>query len=413
MDEIGRNYLTLALNLDRHLEGFVDAYFGPPELEAEVEAAEPRSLDALAEDARQLQRAIETSGYDPQRKDYLMMQTRAMAAVIRNLSGDQLDFVEEVELYFDITPEMVDEAVFEAVDAEVDRLLPGEGSVSERVSAWEKGLLLESEHILPVCNLALQETRRRTRALVDLPPGEEVSLNLVEGQSWAGYNWYLGRYRSRIDINSDVPTRADDMLQMVVHEAYPGHHTEHAIKDYRLYRQEGRGEHAIQLLLGPEAVLSEGIAMSAQRVIFSDEELAAFLRDELYPLAGLPDVEVEQLLGVARARDALRGVLRNAALLLHRDGRPADEVQEYVQRYILRGPQEVVRLLKFIQTPLFRSYVFNYTIGKALLAPLLDGPDARANFARLLSEPFTPTLVREWVTERARVADAGRPGYNP
>ena len=28
MDDIGRNYLTLALNLDRHFEGVVDAYFG-------------------------------------------------------------------------------------------------------------------------------------------------------------------------------------------------------------------------------------------------------------------------------------------------------------------------------------------------------------------------------------------------
>jgi hypothetical protein len=412
MDEIGRNYLTLALNLNRHFEGFVDAYFGPPELKAEVDAGQPRPLDALAEDAGQLQQAIEDSGYDPQRKDFLTRQTRAMIAVIRNLSGDQLDFVEEVELYFDITPEMVDEEIFEAILAEVDRLLPGDGSLPERVAAWEKRLLLEPDRILPVCNLALQEARRRTRALFDLPLEEEVSLNLVENQSWAGYNWYLGRYQSRIDVNSDVPVRADDMLEMAAHEAYPGHHTEQTIKEYHLYRQEGRAEHAILLLLGPEAVLSEGIAMSAQGLIFSDEELAAFLGDELYPLAGLPDVEAEQPLGVARARIALRAVMGNAALLLHRDGWPADEVEQYAQRYALRGEQEVARLLKFIQTPLFRSYTFNYTMGKEMLASLLEGPDATANFARLLSEPFTPTLVREWVAQSGRIAETGHPGYN-
>jgi hypothetical protein len=197
MDELGRNYLTLALNLDRHFEGFVDAYFGPPELRVEVEAAEPRSLEALADDARKLQEAIEDSDYDPQRKGFLTRQTRAMTAVIRNLSGDRLDFVEEVELYFDITPEMVDEAVFEAIHAEMDPLFAGEGSLSERVAAWEKGLELEADRILPVCDLALQETRRRTRALFDLPPGEEVSLNLVKDQPWYAYNWYLGDYRSR------------------------------------------------------------------------------------------------------------------------------------------------------------------------------------------------------------------------
>ena len=45
MDAIGRRYLHLALHLDRHFEGFVDAYFGPPELRDEILTGDPRSLD--------------------------------------------------------------------------------------------------------------------------------------------------------------------------------------------------------------------------------------------------------------------------------------------------------------------------------------------------------------------------------
>ena len=56
--------------------------------------------------------------------------------------------------------------------------------------------------------------------------------------------------------------------------------------------------------------------------------------------------------------------------------------------------------MKFIQNPLFRSYIFNYAVGKDLLAPLLEGPDRAANFSRLLSEPFTPTQVRAWLAAR-------------
>lgn len=399
MEEIGRNYLTLALNLERHFEGYVDAYFGPVELKAEVEAGEPRPLEALADGVAQLQEAIEASDYDPQRKDYLTRQTRAMAAVIRNLSGDQLDYVTEVELYFDITPKLVDEAVFEAIHADVKRLFPGEGSLSERVTAWEKGLILARDRILPVCDLVLLETRRRTLALFELPPKEEVSLKLVEDKPWAAYNWYLGDYRSRIDVNIDLPVRADRVLDMVAHEAYPGHHTENAIKERRLYHQEGRAEHAVHVL-APEAVLAEGIAVNALAMIFSDAELAAFLRDELYPVAGLTDADVDRLLATARARDALLAVGGNAALLLHRDGRPPDEVERYIERYSLLPPELTANWMRFIQTPLSRSYVFNYTMGKALLAPLLEGPDATANFRRLLSEPFTPTQVRKWLAER-------------
>ncbi len=399
MDEIGRNYLTLALNLERHFEGYVDAYFGPPELKAEIEAGEPRPLETLADDVAQFQEAIEASDYDPQRKDYLIRQTRAMVAVIRNLSGDQLDYATEVELYFDITPKLVDEVVFEAVHADIERLFPGEGSLSERVTAWEKGLILDPDRVLPVCDLVLLETRRRTLALFDLPPEEEVSLKLVEDKPWAAYNWYLGDYRSRIDLNIDLPVRADRVLDMVAHEAYPGHHTDNAIKEHRLYHQDGRAEHAVNVL-APQLVLAEGIAVNARGMIFSDAELAAFLRDELYPLAGLTDVDVERPLAVARARDALRAVGGNAALLLHRDGRSPDHVQRYIERYSLLRPELIANWMRFIQTPLWRSYVFNYTMGKALLAPLLEGPDATANFRRLLSEPFTPTQVREWVAER-------------
>jgi hypothetical protein len=396
MDEIGRSYLTLALNLDRHLEGFVDAYFGPPQLKAGVEAGEPRRLKALADDARQLQAAVEASAYDPQRQDYLARQVRAMAAVIRTLSGHPLDFLQEVELYFDIKPEMIDDAVFESAHAEMDRLLPGDGSLHERMTAWKKGMELESERILPVAELARLETRRRTLALVDLPPHEGLELHLVDNQPWSAYNWYLGDYRSRIELNTDLPIHADAVVELLAHEAYAGHHTEHAVKEYHLYRQQGRAEHAVQVILAPECVLSEGIGDSALDVIFDDAELTTFLHAELYPLAGLPDVDAERGIRLSRAAEGLRGVSGNAALLLHRDGRPPDEVQRYLEHFALQTPQEADHTLKFIQNPIFRSYIFNYAVGKELLAPLLQGPDRLDNFRRLLSGPFTPTQLRHW-----------------
>jgi hypothetical protein len=128
--------------------------------------------------------------------------------------------------------------------------------------------------------------------------------------------------------------------------------------------------------------------------------LVAFLRDELCPLAGVPGDDAERQVAISDAADALRGVTSNAALLLHQDGQPLDEVRRYAQRYLLGSPEEVDRALEFIQIPLWRSYAFNYSMGGELVAPLLEGPDRVDNFARLLSEPFTPTQVRDWVAER-------------
>ncbi|MGD8626960.1 MAG: hypothetical protein PVJ34_20665, partial [Anaerolineae bacterium] len=340
MDEIGRNYLALALHLDRHFEGFVDAYFGPEEIKEAVQTGEPRPLAALADDAQQLQAAIEAAGYDAQRTEFLGKQVRAMAAVVRNLAGDRLPFMEEVEFYFDIRPEMEDEAVFEEAHAALDRLLPGEGALAERLEAWKEGMELETERVLPVFELALKETRRRTSTLFELPEGENLTLELVSDQPWSAYNWYLGNYESRVELNTDLPLRADSAIPLQAHEAYPGHHTEHALKEQLLYHDQGRGEHAVQLLLAPECVLSEGIANSGREMIFDDQALAAFLGQALYPLAGLPEVDVERQLGLARASKGLRRVSANAALLLHREGRSAEEVQGYVMRYGLSTPKE-------------------------------------------------------------------------
>ena len=400
MDEIGRAYLLLALRLERNVEGFVDAYFGPPELKAEAQAGEPRPLEALADDARQLMAAVEAGGADdPQRRDFLWRQVRAMAAVVRNLSGPRLDYGQEVELYFDVTPEMTHEAVFAAAHAELEQLLPGDGDLAGRLIAWRKRLEMAPERILPVFELARRETRRRTRALFDLPEGEELTLHLVKDQPWGAYNWYLGDYRSRIDINTDLPMRASSAVPLMAHEAYAGHHTEHAVKEAVLYRAQGRAEHCIQLMLAPECLLSEGIADSALGVIWDRAERAAFLRDELYPAAGLAGIDVDLQMEIERAGEGLRKVSNNAALLLHRDGRPPAEVQGYLERWGLSTPDEAAHLLRFIQTPLYRSYVFNYALGKELLAPLLSGPGAAANFRRLLSEPLTPSQVRRWVGE--------------
>ena len=397
MDEIGRAYLLLALSLERHFEGFVDAYFGPPELKAQAQTGEPCPLAALADDARQLLASVEASDYDPQRRDFLWQQVRAMAAVVRNLSGPQLGFIEEVELYFDITPKMTDEAIFAAAHAELARLLPGEGALVDRLVARRKRLEMAPDRILPVFEMARRETHRRTRALFDLPDGEELSLHLVKDQPGAAYNWYLGSYRSRIEINTDLPVRASSAVPLLAHEAYAGHHTEHAIKEQVLYQAQGRAEHCIQLLLAPECVLSEGLADSALDLIWSRADRAAFLRDELYPAAGLPDVDVGLQMQIEQVSEGLSSVGNNAALLLHRDGRPADEVQRYVERWSLRTPKEAAQSMKFMQNPLFRSYIFNYAMGKDLLAPLLAGPAAVANFRRLLSEPFTPSQVRRWL----------------
>jgi hypothetical protein len=392
-DPIGESYVQLGLRINRHLEGYVDSYCGPPEWKAQIETESPRAVGALLDDAAALRDQISQADLDAQRHDFLTRQVVAMDTVLKQSSGAELSLLQEVRGCFDITPQRVPETLFEAALRELDELLPGTGDLTTRLVAWKRQLELPQERILPVLEVALAEVRRRTLSMLELPADESVELRLVSDQPWSGYNRYLGHNRSRIEVNTDLPVRADQVVNLMAHETYPGHHTELVSKEERWYRRAGRLEHSIQLLLAPECVISEGLATVAEEVIFPDqEELATWLRHVLYPAAGIR-ADVDQQLRLARAAEKLDGVSGNAAFLLHEERRSEDEVLEYIHRYSLRTDKEARQTLRFIGNPLFRSYIFTYFYGRRLLKQAGTTSSLWDVFRWVIHEPITPTAI--------------------
>jgi hypothetical protein len=197
-----------------------------------------------------------------------------------------------------------------------------------------------------------------------------------------------------VDLNTDLPIHAYRLTELLAHEGYPGHHTEHLLKE-RLYTEEGFGEHALQLINTPECLISEGISTTAEGMAFSEEELAAFRREQVYPAAGIGgDPEREIAINAARAQ--LSSVPSNAALLLHEAGADPEEVVAYLQRYGLSTEAEARQRLRFISDPLWRAYIFTYDVGRELVLNWLgEGPEAtrRQRYARLLTEQMTPSQL--------------------
>ena len=390
---IGQSHVELSLGMNRHAAGFVDGYYGPSEWKAAIEAEPLKPAAALQEDAQRLREAIAHAEMDAQRREFLTKQVTAMEMVLRRLGGEDVPYVEEVQACFDITPSHVPETEFEEALRELDTLLPGTGDLPARQLAWKRPFELPNDRVLPLAETALAEVRRRTRAILELPAGESLELRLVSGHPWSGYNWYLGQSRSLIEINTDLPVRADYLVRLMAHEAYPGHHTECAIKDERWYQQAGRLEHSIALLLTPECVVGEGIATVAEDVIFPDKaELATWLREVLYPQAGI-HVDVDLQLQLAQASQKLAGVSGNAAFLLHADKRPAAEVLEYIRRYTLGTEQEARRSLAFISNPLYRAYTFTYFYGRRLLQDAFARGGMLDVVRWVIRDPVTPSAV--------------------
>lgn len=394
LDSFGRDYLRLVLEIHaHHVDGYVDAYYGPPALKAEIEAADPKTPRELLAAVHDLQQRIPTA--DPARQEFLTAALRGIECTARMLNDETVDYLNEVYLLYDIRPQLVDEFTFEAAHRDLDQLLPpGQAGddLAKRLKSWRKQFEIDAEKAPPLLELARIETRGRTTELIDLPDDEAVDIQLVKGQPWGAYNWYLGDGRSLIEFNTDIPLSAPGLIGTFAHEGYPGHHTEHMLKEMTLYRQKGYAEQAAMLLHSPTAVIAEGIATTALKMIFPAGDHHEWTAAEIFPAAGIaagPEV-VAQLRVIDEATRPLRYLNGNAAILYHTGKLSDAQTIDYLQTYGLAGPDRANKSFSFISHPLFRSYIFTYSHGYDLIAATVD---PKATFLRLLTEQVLPSRL--------------------
>ncbi len=122
-------YLRLGLQLGRHVDGIVDAYFGPPELAAAVDAEPPVEPKALVAAADAL--------FDELEDGWLRDQVVGLRTYAGALAGEPGSYADEVEGCYGVRPVHTDEAVFVAAHERLEELLPGDGSLAERFERWE------------------------------------------------------------------------------------------------------------------------------------------------------------------------------------------------------------------------------------------------------------------------------------
>ncbi len=404
-DRIARDYLLLALRLDAHVPGLVDGYFGPADLKAAVDMEAPRPPARLRDDARALRDEVLASVEEPDRRDWLAAQLVALETQAAALAGEELPYVEHVTRCFAWEPPRRPDAEFQAIAARMEALLPGDGSLTDRLDAWDARLRIPVERLPPVVDWLVGRFRARAADTFGLPDGEDLRVGLVRNQPWSGYNWYDGGLRSRVDLNTDLPVRAPELVHVVAHETYPGHHLEHAWKEAELVERRGRLEAGVLLINTPECLVSEGLADLGRRFVAPRDELPGLIEETIVragldlardPVAARETaIRAAELMALRQGLGAVRG---NAALLRHADGASHETVLEYLVEVGRFSPEVAAKRLEFIEHPLWRTYVFVYAEGEALLRRWVEAVPAAeqpARFARLLHEQLTPTAIAE------------------
>ena len=403
LDAVARDYVLLSLTIGEKEEGYIDAYYGPPELQAQAKAdAAEQSLDTLSKRVAELSKRLaeadqDAEGLDQRRSKFLSAQLTAASTRLRMLRGEKLSFEDEAQGLFGVRPVLKPLAHYDPLLEKVETLVPGPGSLAERVQAFEQRFTIPADNLRPVFEAAIAECKARTAKHIALPKGEKFDLGFVTGKSWSGYNYYQGGYRSRIEINTDLPIRISRAVDLGCHEGYPGHHVLNMLLEQKLTKERGWIEYSVYPLYSPQSLIAEGSANYGIELAFPGPERLAYETKALYLLAGLPSTEAAKYSALQDATRELQGARFTIARELL-EGRIGEaEAARLTERYLLVSPERARQLTDFAKQ--YRSYVINYGLGLDLVRSDVEAagatPEARwKRMEQLLSEPTLPSDLR-------------------
>jgi hypothetical protein len=403
MNATAEDYVKLVLAVGQHDADYVDAYYGPPAWKKDAESRKVPLADLEKQASAVIQRLPARPTGDEMsvlRATYLKRQLEALLARVSMLQGKKLTFDQESQALYDALAPTNPESQFQTLVADLDKRLPGTGTIIERYDRFRDAFVIPREKLDAVFRAAIQACRSRTLQHIELPTEERFTLEYVTNKSWSGYNWYKGGYQSLIQINTDLPIYIDRAIDLACHEGYPGHHVYNVLLEQHLVRGRGWIEFTAYPLFSPQSLIAEGTANYGIDVAFPGMERTVYERDVLYPLAGLDPARAAEYADVQKIVDRLSYAGNEAARRYLNGEIDAKAAAAWLTTYALMSPPRAEQRVRFFDQ--YRSYVINYNLGKDLVRKYVESkggtasrPDARwSEFAKLISSPRLPSGLK-------------------
>ena len=393
--DVAERYVKLVLAMGLHDASYVDAYYGPPAWQQEaldqqaslsgIKAATNETLALLADE--HCLRAVN-----------LRKQLQAVLAKAEMLQGMRLDFdTESARLYDAVSPHH-SRAYYEALVAQIDTLLPGDGSVSDLVNAFRAQFVIPADKLRAVMDAAIRAGRERTLQYIALPVEEDFVLGFVTDKPWSGNNWYKGNYQSVIQINTDLPVYIDRAVDLGCHEAYPGHHVYNVLLERDLVRAKGWMEYCIYPLYSPQSLIAEGTANYGIELSFTDAERLDFEQRVLYPLAGLDPALAPRYTQLNHLLAKLSYADNDIARQYLEGSLTREEALEWLVNVRLYPAEKSAQRLQFYDA--MGAYVINYNLGQDMAKAYVERQGTTraehwAAFRDLMSSPRVPSGLRD------------------
>ncbi|MBY8988017.1 MAG: hypothetical protein KGD61_06145, partial [Candidatus Lokiarchaeota archaeon] len=239
--------------------------------------------------------------------------------------------------------------------------------------------------------------KKRTKELFInlLPENEQILLDLTQEKNddkikWACYEWYLGNYNSRLEVNPKFDMYWTVLLTYSAHEGYPGHHMEFSVKEKMLYRELNQFEHSILLVNSPKIVISEGIADIALNVLFSYREQAEIGLNE-FCLDASKEYSLETMIAQNKVRNKLSLFWYNFAYHALIDNYTDEELFSYGRNYEIFGEDDLRNQIKRLNDPVYSKNAFIYNLGMNIIKKKYGEFPSAKDFRNLLINPILPS----------------------
>jgi len=160
------------------------------------------------------------------------------------------------------------------------------------------------------------------------------------------------------------------------------------LKEIHLVEKQRRLEQQVRFMISPSFVISEGLGLHAEALLFIGNEAQAWLTDNILPEQGIRPDESD-FGAIHEAKTCLWGVWANMAFMAV-EGRPEGEIGDYLARWALLDEAEIGSALGVLKAPGMEVYVLGYYHGWRLVRSWLDTPSRHQRVRRLLTEQLLP-----------------------
>ena len=388
----------MALRIDKHIKGYVDFYIGPEKLKEFVENESLISPKKLLKDSIGMIQQLRVQGYEKVREHYLEKMLTAMKTSVESLIGIEISIEDQFLRLYDVALKPVKESEFANLKREFNKAYGGFEDLGAHMNSLRVRRKVPETKAYELFKRALEIVKKRTEALFQdlLPKNENILIELIKNNNssekikWNYYNWYLGNFTSRIEVNPSYGIYWTSLLSGAAHEGYPGHHTQFVMNEKKLYRELNQFEHAILLFHSPKLIISEGIADLALDVLFSDQEAVEISLRE-FCLDPPKEDSLEDLIAQNRVRGKISLFWYNFAYRALIDKYSEKQLIQYGSQFEIFTKDDIRNQIKRFANPVYSKNAFTYNLGTKIIKQKYGEVPSIKDFQDLLIKPILPS----------------------